>query len=92
MNFDPHSIEIGFYLNNSIWELVSITNSTSNPEDRYEFMNENYSIDVTVYYFTLRRRPLYFMIVSVLPALILNVICILSFALPFASQMALGKK
>jgi hypothetical protein len=90
--FEPKEISTINYVENTIWTLVSIRNSSAVPRDRFQYFQdaELYGIKVTTYNVTVQRRPLYFMMNSIFPSLVLNLITVLSFALPFASQIALG--
>ncbi len=79
------------YVPNTLWDLKNITNTWSLPYDRFQDFYEQYQMYVLKYEITLKRRPLYFIMNSIFPSLVLNLITVLSFALPFASQIALGK-
>jgi hypothetical protein len=80
------------YVPNTLWDLQTVTNKTAAPVDRFQYYYTDYTIDQTIYEFTLKRRPLYFMMNSIFPCLVLNVITVLSFALPFIPQISLSKK
>ena len=67
--------------NSSIWDVNNITLSTIKGDN-------GFSIDLK---FFIKRKPLYYMINSVFPCLILSFITLLGFYIPFSNQIALGK-
>jgi hypothetical protein len=79
------------YIPNTIWTLVEVNTTVTLPFARFQYYFPSYTSYVASYNIKLKRRPLYFMMSSVFPSLVLNLITVLSFALPFASQIALGK-
>jgi hypothetical protein len=91
MDFNNKEVVTTNYVPNTLWDLKSINSSSAKPIDRFQYYYPDYNIDQTVYTITLKRRPLYFMMNSIFPCLILNIITLLSFALPFIQQMALGQ-
>ncbi len=90
LNFNNKQIVTDNYVENTLWDLQNVSNSSASPVDRFQYYYQGYAIDQTIYEITLKRRPLYFMINSIFPCLVLNIITILSFALPFVPQMSLG--
>ena len=68
--------------NHSVWDLLNISYST---DDDYSKCGYNVM-------FNLQRKSVYIMLNSVVPCLILNIILIIAFFLPFTNQIALSKK
>ncbi len=69
--------------------MVSVINYTNSPKDRFYFYYPDYLIQEVIFQVELKRRPLYFMINLIFPCLVLNVITILSFYVPFIPQMSM---
>ena len=69
-------------VNHSIWDLLNITYSVD-----YGYSGNGYNVMLKF-----QRKSTYYMTNSIVPCLILNIIILISFFLPFANQMALGKK
>jgi hypothetical protein len=90
MDFGNKEIVTANYVPNSLWDLKAINNYSATPIDRFQYYYPTYAIDQTIYEIVVKRRPLYFMMNSIFPCLVLNIITLLAFALPFANQMALG--
>ena len=83
------------YTPNPIWDIVDST--ITNPNSTLRLQGDDvmsadwaeiYNEDMA-YGFVIKRRPLYYMINNIYPSLILNVISLLAFFLPFASQIGL---
>ena len=85
------------YVPNPIWEIINNGTMSKNAGSRlfkddntiYDPSCEECTNDDQVFFFTIRRRPLYYMINNIYPSLILNVISLLAFFLPFASQVTI---
>ena len=77
----------GDFLPNLVWELVENNISLINSTSRF-FGSSGYSNDL---YFVLKikRKPLYYMINNVYPCLILNMVTLITFFLPFSLQASL---
>ena len=75
--------ELGY--NNSIWDMMSI--NFSNFDTYCHHSGCSYRVILEF-----MRKPTYYIMNSIIPCLILNIIILISFFLPFANQMALGKK
>lgn len=76
------------YNEGGAWELVSINGSRI--EIKYEDWIEDDYFSEIQYTITLKRKPLYIIINCVMPALILSVLTIASFLIPFAQQTQIG--
>ena len=77
------------YTSNPIWDLIMFTNHSL--ETSFRSHNENDTIEDIWFNMTIKRRPSYYMINNIYPCLILNIVSLLAFALPFASQITLSK-
>ena len=77
----------GDFLPNLVWELVENNISIINSSSRFYGLSD-YSNDL---YFVLKikRKPLYYMINNVYPCLILNMVTLITFFLPFSLQASL---
>ena len=97
INLEANIINDNFeeYLPNQNWELVNLTISTeatgtrdhqqlSDDSANKETMNEDLLLIMII-----KRKPLYYMINNIYPSLVLNIVALVSFALPFASQVTL---
>ena len=67
--------------NSTIWDVTDISLNTSFSD------SDGYSVELK---FLIKRKPLYYMINSVFPCLVLSFITLLSFYIPFTNQMTLG--
>ena len=84
---------------NPIWDIVysdtisKYTDSRMNLDNNSMNLIDNeydeHSNEDMVFSIKIKRRPLYYMINNIYPSLILNIISLLAFALPFASQVTL---
>lgn len=84
--YDDSLIE---YIKNPIWKLLMIDCSIIQTNTRIQ-PNLNYKQNEIKYSMTLKRLPLYYMINNIYPSLILNIVVLLSFALPFVLQVTLS--
>ena len=87
---------------NPVWEVINITTSCRNMTDRMPFeekiiewhdsdtANELQNEDI-VFSIKIKRIQNYYMINNIYPSLILNIISLLAFFLPFATQVSLSK-
>jgi hypothetical protein len=85
---DP--INKNFYIDNAVWSLVQTSYDFFLSQDRYSYDLVDYNIKEIKFKFILRRRPLYFMINSVFPCLVLNVLTLMSFFLPALPQFTIS--
>ena len=76
------------YIKNPVWNLVTgnLQVLTTNR------LGENYILDEVNCTAVIKRRPLYYLINNVYPSLILNLITLLAFFLPFSSQASISIK
>jgi hypothetical protein len=91
------------YSTHPVWQLKSLSPNTENEFNRIDlinlyitnvaksdyfglFSNTDLSIDLT-----LKRSPLYIMINGILPCFILNIVILVAFGMPFATQIGLCK-
>ena len=85
---DNSKIDTSTYFQHPVWYMKSVSVESRYNSDRYFAYNpynltsEDISFDIT-----LVRRPLYFMMNNVFPALLLNVVVILLYTLPFNVQV-----
>jgi hypothetical protein len=92
---DQH-LRVNSYIPNNQWDLVSLNVSNILASNRYNFFNEpnNWNVyknfDVS-FNFVLKRVSLYFMLNDIFPTLILNLITLLAFAMPYPQQLLLSK-
>ncbi len=86
INFDtPNTpIDLTAYLSNPIWDLIKT--SKSNIPTKSRFLNNDIYGDDIQYTLTLKRRPNIYILSSIFPCLILNVVILLAFFMPFAQQ------
>ena len=84
-------IEVSDYTSNPIWTL-DIENSGLDltvKSDRIPFLNDNSTeIDVII---SLKRKPLYYMINSIFPCLILNIVSLILLFMPASNAFAICK-
>ena len=85
------------FIPNPVWTLKEWNVESVNTTERYIFLNnynssdpDHYSNDEMRFTFIMERRPLYFMMNNIFPALILNCITLLSYSLPFSMQIGLS--
>lgn len=76
------------FVPNSIWTVTNQSVEIVNTS-RISVIYQTSDIHFT---FTLKRGPLYFMISNVYPCLILNIISLVTFFMPFVSQATLSNK
>jgi hypothetical protein len=90
------NLRIDTFIPNNQWDLVSLNVSHILASNRYNFFNGpiNWNVyknfDVS-FNFVLKRIPLYFMLNDIFPTLILNLITLLAFAMPYPQQLLLSK-
>ena len=93
---DVKNLDQTYLIPNPVWTLKEWNVETYKTTERYIFMNEfnssvsDYFNDDMKFTFLMERRPLYFMMNNIFPALILNCITLLSYALPFTMQIGLS--
>ena len=95
--YDIYNIDIDEYDEHPIWTLKSITKRTVFDHGRLDLVNFVNSLTKknTTYLtasdmiidLTLKRSPLYIMINGFLPCFILNLVILIAFPMPFASQV-----
>ena len=95
---NPNSIDTENYIENGLWALKSIKlNKTLMKKqtasfDIIESKNSNdYLSEYVGYEFVLKRKPLFFMVNSIYPMLVLNLINLATHFLPFGYQIGLCK-
>ncbi|CAF1026896.1 unnamed protein product [Brachionus calyciflorus] len=71
----------------SSWDFLGWNSKVAESNERFHF--EDYISRDVKFHLKLSRRPLYFMVNGVLPCLVLNLITVLAFFMPFASQVSL---
>ena len=84
---------------NPIWEVINIMASCRNITDRTPFSNnegiihpdQEFQNEDVVFSIEIKRIHNYYMINNIYPSLILNIISLLAFFLPFATQVSLSK-
>ena len=83
------TIDLSDYTPNPVWTLTDtdLVSKYSGDRDPFEY-SSNLEIDIK---FFLSRKPLYYMMNSVLPCLILNVVTVLTFFMPFGNSLGLCK-
>lgn len=87
---DEDEINFDYYTKNPVWDIVNTTiNESLNLAKSKYYNNEDF--DEFFYNITIKRLPLYFMINNVYPFLILNIVTLANYFLPFASQTTLSK-
>ena len=84
---DASKIDMSSYAEHAVWALDSVGVRSVNTSDRYfsldkTIVNEDASFD-----FVLKRRPLYFMMNNIFPCLVLNIVVLLLFGVPFVPQV-----
>ena len=77
----------GDFLPNLVWELIENEISLINSTSRF-FGSSGYSNDLN-FILIIKRKPLYYMINNVYPCLILNMVTLITFFLPFSLQASL---
>jgi len=90
INFDSDGAKIQMssdYIDHNVWQLTEIDFNTINSTERFFGLKTNYTTSDASFELTLKRRPLYFMINNIFPTLILNLVVLFLFTLPFAQQM-----
>ena len=98
VNFDTYvkNLDDAYLIPNPVWTLKEWNVGSVKTTERYIFKNEfnssvsNYFNEDMKFKFIMERRPLYFMMNNIFPALILNCITLLSYALPFSIQIGLS--
>jgi hypothetical protein len=93
LDFGASSEPIGIehYIQNPVWDLVQTSYDFYFAKDRYSYDRDYYDMEEVSFSFTLKRRPLYFMINNVFPCLVLNLITVMSFFLPTMPQFTISK-
>ena len=88
------------YINNSVWDLKSVTQSIQSNSNRFKLVNydiKELNLNLTlmaedmVFELTLKRNPLYIMINGILPCFVLNCVILIAFGVPFVQQINLCK-
>ena len=87
------NLDQSYYIPNHVWTLREWVVERIKTTERYLFMNlvnsDDYSNEDLAFVFVLERKPLYFLVNNIFPTLILNCVTILSYALPFSTQISL---
>ena len=83
-------IDISQYIEHPIWKLNQTDMIIIRSEDRAPF-EDTYNTVISIQLY-LQRKPLFFMMNGIFACLVLNCVTLLSFALPFGSQIGLCKK
>ena len=68
------SISTKFYTKNALWSLMSINTSTSNSYDRFSYYWPDIKTEDIIISIKLKRKPLNFIVNSIMPCFILNLI------------------
>ena len=98
VKFISGQTDLSSYIEHSLWSLDYDQTDIQwiNSSDRYFFYNNNsnpnetkYSNEDLSFKLVLKRKPLYFMMNNIFPTLILNLITLLAYGLPFATQIGL---
>ena len=80
------------YIQHPNWDLIDVIDKPVVTDLRIHYDSsapERYNIDIW-YEIILQRKPAYYMINNIYPSLILNIVSLLAFTLPFASQVSLS--
>lgn len=91
INFDSNvnKIDLTNYISNPVWNLLQVQVKSVITSERYIKVLNSSNEDIS-FSFLIKRRPLYIMINNVYPVLILNAVTLLSFFLPFVTQVTLS--
>ena len=81
-------IDLTDYTDNFIWKLTKADTTTAVTSDRDPF--EGATSYAIVFNFYLTRKPLFYMMNSVFPCLILNIVTLLTFFMPIGNALGLG--
>ena len=88
-SLNDSNVDISDFTNHSIWNLYSAVVLSSVKGDRDPFeTTSNTEIDIKL---ILTRKALYYMMNSVFPCFILNLVTLLSFFMPPSSASGIGK-
>ncbi len=74
-----------YYIPSDVWDLSEVDKGEYSHANKFRNVPD-YKIDTNVIFLTLRQRPMYFMLNSIFPCLVLNVLLLLLFGLPHTSQ------
>lgn len=96
---DEKPYDLKNYINHSIWSLKSIKDNNLIDLNRFNLYNLNLngnqnnankfrSVDI-LYELEMKRNPLYIMINGIFPCFILNIVILIAFGVPLASQVTL---
>ena len=77
------------FVKNPVWEFV-ISESYRYIENSTRLLSNDYKTSDVHFVASMKRGPLYYMINNVYPCLILNVVTLLTFFLPFALQATIS--
>lgn len=86
-NANTTIIDLKGFTENTIWNLTDSVLRVETTNDRQDDGDENDELVIELY---LSRKPLYYMLSGVLPCLILNIISLISYLLPFTVQIGLS--
>ena len=90
LNLDPNFNGIdNDFVKNPVWDFV-ISESRSYVKNSSRLLSTDYKASDAHFVASFKRGPLYYMINNVYPCLILNVVTLLTFFLPFALQASLS--
>lgn len=82
--------QLNNYIPNAVWDLVDVKYEWLLSDERFIEFGEYNTEDLT-FNLILKRRPLYFMINGIYPCLVLNIVTLFAFHIPFSSQVSLSK-
>lgn len=83
------AVDMNEYIEHALWKLERTNIIVIEAEDRAPFeYTENAVISIQLY---LQRKPLFFMLNGIFACFVLNCVTLLSYALPFATQITLCK-
>lgn len=85
---DP--IALDDYTNNSVWDIIDTSTEERINEAKSKFYYYD-QFEQFYYNITIKRLPLYFMMNNVYPFLVLNIVTLANYFLPFSSQTTLSK-
>ncbi len=83
-------VDTSTYIPHSLWKLKNVDVNSVLSSDRYFDSDIVVSTEDISFSFLLKRGPLYFMINNIFPCMILNLVTLLAFSLPFSTQIGLS--
>jgi hypothetical protein len=83
------------FVRSPVWVITNVTQVKIPSENRFYLLNidtnKTYKVNEIYYTFTIQRKPMYIMMNGIFPCFLLNLVILLAFALPFATQIGLCK-